>query len=140
MNTTTAAELFSANWMALYQAKWNAEPALAEQLARSGFNSVIAYGFQNEENPRSVLVVKKGQVVKAGVYNGEELNWDLRASKDSWKTWLNEGIGTGGLAWAYTSRKLKFYTGDYLAMIKNPTTAGPFVKSFAVMGHIPTDW
>ncbi|EDN71774.1 hypothetical protein BGS_0839 [Beggiatoa sp. SS] len=37
---------------------------------------------------------------------------------------------------AYVSGKLKFKTGDYGAMIKDPRMAGPFVKSFTVMGRI----
>jgi hypothetical protein len=39
-----------------------------------------------------------------------------------------------GLGMAYTSRKLKFNVGDYTAMIKDPRMAGPFIRSFAVMG------
>lgn len=41
------------------------------------------------------------------------------------------------LGLAYTSGKLKFKTGDYGAMIKNPAMAGPFIKSFTVMGRVP---
>ena len=37
---------------------------------------------------------------------------------------------------AYTAGKLKFLAGDYAAMIKNPRMAGPFVKSFQVMGSV----
>ena len=35
-----------------------------------------------------------------------------------------------------TTRKLKFNKGDYSAMIKDPRMAGPFIKSFAVMGQV----
>ena len=38
------------------------------------------------------------------------------------------------LGMAYTRGKLKFNVGDYGAMIKNPAMAGPFIKSFTVMG------
>ena len=38
---------------------------------------------------------------------------------------------------AYTRGKLKFNVGDYGAMIKNPAMAGPFIKSFTVMGQVP---
>jgi len=133
-----AAELFSEAWMTAYKLAWNQEPKLIDKLAEKGFSSTIAYGFQNEDKPRGVLIVKNGKVVEAGLYNGEELNWDLRASKDNWKTWLTEGMTMGGLGWAYTTSNLKFKTGDYWTMIKNPTTAGPFVKSFEVMGRLQT--
>jgi len=40
------------------------------------------------------------------------------------------------LGMAYTTRKLKFQVGDYTAMIKDPRMAGPFIKSFDVMGRV----
>jgi hypothetical protein len=40
------------------------------------------------------------------------------------------------LGMAYTTGKLKFKVGDYMAMIKNPSMAGPFIKSFSVMGRV----
>ena len=65
----------------------------------------------------------------------ETLNWDLRASFDNWNKWLVKPPGMMGLGMAYTSRKLKFNVGDYGAMIKDPRMAGPFIKSFTVMGR-----
>ena len=64
------------------------------------------------------------------------MNWDLRASADSWDKWMAKGIGMMGLGAAYTTRKLKFEVGDYGAMIKDPRMAGPFIKSFSVMGRV----
>lgn len=135
-----AAELFSDAWMKSYQEAWNNEPELADKLAKKEFNSRIAYGFKGDEKPKGILVVENGKAVSAGAYNGEEVNWDLRADQEKWKDWLTDGIGLGGIGWAYTTRKLRFNVGDYWAMIKSPTTAGPFVKSFTVMGTIKTDW
>ena len=37
---------------------------------------------------------------------------------------------------AYTSRKLRFTKGDYATMIKDPSLARAFVKSFALMGKV----
>jgi len=37
---------------------------------------------------------------------------------------------------AVTMGKLKFETGDFAAMIKDPRMATPFVKSFSLMGAI----
>ncbi len=37
---------------------------------------------------------------------------------------------------AVATGKLKFVKGDFGAMIKNPSMAGPFVKSFALMAQI----
>jgi len=128
-------ELFSPEWMEGFMGRWNAEPGLSDALAEIGFNSTIGYGFDEEDQPRGFIKVENGKVTEAGPYNGQELNWDLRASPDSWNKWMGKPPGMMGLGMAYTSRKLKFKVGDYGAMIKDPRMAGPFIKSFAVMGH-----
>ncbi|MBF0588127.1 MAG: SCP-2 sterol transfer family protein [Magnetococcales bacterium] len=130
------AELFSDEWMKRYMEEWNNEPDLSDALAKINFNSVIAYGLEGEDNPRGVLVVENGKAVSGGAFNGENLNWDLRANQASWEKWAAKGIGMMGLGMAYTSRKLKFKVGDYGAMIKDPRMAGPFIKSFTVMGRV----
>lgn len=127
-------ELFTEEFMKEFQERWNADPELAGALEQIGFNSVIGYGFDGEDKPRGVLKVENGRVVSAGPYNGEELNWDLRATPDNWAKWVQKPPGMMGLGMAYTSRKLKFKVGDYGAMIKDPRMAGPFVKSFSAMG------
>lgn len=133
------AELFSDGWMKDFMEKWNAEPELKEALKKIGFESNIGYGFDKEDKPRGILVVKSGEAVSAGAYNGEELNWDLRATEASWKQWLDKGIGMAGLGMAYVSGKIKFKKGDYAAMIKDPRMATPFIRSFSVMGQVPVD-
>jgi hypothetical protein len=37
---------------------------------------------------------------------------------------------------AYTTGKMKFAVGDYGSMLKDPRMAGPFIKSFSVMGTV----
>lgn len=130
------ADMFSGDWMAGYQEAWNSEPDLSDELAKIGFNSVIGYGFDGDADPIGVLTVENGKAVSSGAYSGEELNWDLRASADNWQKWMAKPPGMMGLGMAYTSRKLKFNKGDYGAMIKDPRMAGPFIKSFAVMGKV----
>ena len=130
------AELFSEEWMNSFMAAWNGESELAGALEKISFNSVIAYGFDGEDNPRGYIDVQNGQVVAAGAYAGQELNWDLRASQANWETWLKKGLSMMSLGMAYTTRKLKFNVGDYKAMIKDPRMAGPFIKSFEVMGRV----
>ncbi len=127
------AELFSEEWMQSFMGAWNAEPDLADALAKIDFNSVIAYGFDDEDNPRGVITIEGGNAVSAGAYNGEEVNWDLRANADNWQKWMGKPPGMMALGMAYTSRKLKFKVGDYAAMIKDPRMAGPFIKSFTAM-------
>ena len=130
------AEMFSAEWMAKYMEEWNKEPELSDALAKIGFNSIIAYGFVDDPQPRGVVTVENGKITAAGAYNGEAMNWDLRANKDNWEKWAKKGVGMMGLGTAYATGKLKFKVGDYAAMIKDPRMASPFIKSFTVMGRV----
>lgn len=129
-------DLFSADWMAKFMEEWNNEPELSGALEKIGFNSVIGYGFDGDDNPVGVITVENGKATSAGAYNGESLNWDLRATPDNWQKWIKKPPGMMGLGMAYTSRKLKFNVGDYGAMVKDPRMAGPFIKSFAIMGRV----
>jgi putative sterol carrier protein len=130
------ADIFAEQWMQKLVDEWNKEPELANELSNIGFDSTIAYGFENEDEPRAVLVIKKGKAVSGDVFSHQEFNWDLRASKEDWQKWFNKPPGMMALGMAYTSRKLKFKKGDYTAMIKDPRMAGPFIKSFTVMGRV----
>jgi len=130
------AALFSADWMNQLKDAWNAEPEVKDKLAEIHFNSVIACGFKDEASPRGVFVVKNGECVSAGAWNGEEANWDMRAERKDWMKWVENGLGMAGMGMAFTTGKLKFLKGDFKAMIKDPRMAGPFVKSFALMKKI----
>ncbi len=129
-------DLFSPPWMQAFGEQWNAEPELADALAQIHFNSAIGYGFTGDINPLGVLTLQEGRVVFAGAYDGQELNWDLRADRTHWQEWQTKGLNMMGLSMAYISRKLQFRVGDYTAMIKEPRMASPFIKSFAVMSRV----
>ncbi len=128
--------LFSADWMRAFAAAWNSEPALKGELERIGFTSNFAYGLMGEDEPRGVLVVADGAAVGGGSFDGQPLDWDLRAAETTWRDWLARPPGMLVLGAAYTSGKLKILAGDYAAMVKDPRMAGPFVKSFQVMGRV----
>lgn len=127
-------DMFSEEFMNGFKDRWNSDSELAGALEKIGFNSIIGYGIDGEDNPRGVLRVENGQVVEAGSFAGQDLNWDLRASEDNWNKWMKKPPGMMGLGMAYTSRKLKFNVGDYTAMIKDPRMAAPFIRSFSAMG------
>ena len=129
-------QLFSTSWMESFAEAWNSDPALFEELEKINFDSVIGYGIDGEDNPRGVIAIENGKAVSAGEFDGQELNWDLRASEDHWGKWITKPPGMMGLGTAYTTRKLKFNVGDYSAMVKDPRMAGPFIKSFAAMGQV----
>jgi len=130
------AELFSSEWMDKFATEWNKEEKLAGALSKINFNSTIGYGFSGEDKPRGFIKVENGRVSASGAYAGEPLNWDLRASPENWQKWLKEGLGMVSLGTAYMTGKIKFQTGDYAAMIKDPRMAGPFIESFTVMGRV----
>ena len=130
------ADLFSGDWMAVFQEQWNSESELTGPLGEIGFSSVIGYGFPGDDQPVGVITIENGQAVSAGAYSGEEMNWDIRADESQWKKWIAKPPGMMGLGMAFTSGKMKFKVGDYSAMIKDPRMAGPFIKSFSVMGRV----
>ena len=130
------AELFSDAWMKELMGAWNGEPEVKDKLAEIGFSSVITCGFKDEEQPRGVFVVENGECVSAGSYNGESPNWDMRADRKDWMKWVEKGLGMTGMGMAFTTGKLKFLSGDFKAMIKDPRMAGPFVRSFGLMQKI----
>ncbi|MCU0568739.1 MAG: SCP-2 sterol transfer family protein [Oculatellaceae cyanobacterium Prado106] len=130
------ADLFSPEWMQAFGEQWNAEPELIGELAKIHFHSVIGYGFEDAPHPTGVITVQAGKVVAAGAYEGQTLNWDLRADRDHWHQWLTKGLNMMGLSMAYMTRKLQFRTGDYRAMITDPRMAAPFIKSFTVMSRV----
>jgi hypothetical protein len=122
--------------MKAYMEQWNSEPELSDALAKINFSSNIGYGLTGEDQPRGILIIENGKATSAFAYNGEDMNWDLRASEENWAKWLKKGLGMASLGAAYVGGKLKFKKGDYAAMIKDPRMAGPFVKSFTVMGRV----
>jgi hypothetical protein len=129
------ADLFDDEWMKTFQSIWNAEPGLKDALAEINFNSVIGYGMHDGDTI-GFIDVQNGEVVAAGAYDGRELSWDIRADQKNWEKWLSKGIGMAGMGMAVTTGKMKFKTGDFKAMFKDPRMAGPFIKSFAAMGQV----
>ena len=126
-------ELFSAEWAVKFKELWNSSDGIVNQLKRSGFNSVVAFGLVDEDQPRCVLIVSEGQLLSVGVPTSEAIVWDLRAKPEDWKSWMEKPPSLMKLGLAYTSRKLKFKKGDYAAMIKDPGLSGAFVKCFEIM-------
>lgn len=130
------AELFSDEWMKQLQDAWNADPEVSGRLAEINFSSVIACGYKGEDQPRGVFVVENGKCVRAGAYDVETPDWDMRADKKDWMKWIAKPFGMTGMGMAVTTGKLKFLKGDFKSMIKDPRMAGPFVKSFGLMSSI----
>ena len=130
------ADLFSNEWSQSFKDAWNADEDITESLQRVGFNSVVAYGLPDDEIPSFVMTIQNGVVSSINTAAMEDVVWDIRATKDDWLSLVIKPPGLMKLGIAYTSRKLRFKKGDYATMIKDPSLAGAFVKSFALMGKV----
>lgn len=130
------AQLFSNEWINLLKDAWNAEPEVSDKLAAINFTSVITCGFKGDDAPLCVFVVENGIAVSAGLYNGEKADWDMRASSKDWAKWIQKPLTMTSMGMAFATGKLKFVEGDFKAMIKNPSMAVPFVRSFGLMTEI----
>ncbi|HEY9128635.1 MAG TPA: hypothetical protein VIN02_02245 [Sulfurovum sp.] len=130
------AQLFSNEWINDLKDAWNRTPEVKDKLAEINFSSVITCGFKDEDKPRCVFIVENGEAVSAGLYNGEDPDWDMRASQSDWDKWCTKPLSMASMGIAFATGKLKFVKGDFKSMIKNPSMAGPFVKSFSLMCEI----
>lgn len=130
------AELFSAEWAKAYMDTWNADKEIISTLEHAAFNSVVAFGFQDEEKPSFVMTIQNGKVVSIQQRPESEIKWDIRATRENWLSMVLKPPGLMKLGIAYTSRKMRFLKGDYATMIRDPSLAGAFVKSFALMGKV----
>ncbi|NOQ88628.1 MAG: SCP-2 sterol transfer family protein [Gammaproteobacteria bacterium] len=130
------ADLFSNEWAQAFKDAWNADEEITASLQRVGFNSVVAFGLPDDGYPSFVMTIQNGLVSSINSADADDVKWDIRATKDNWLALIVKPPGLMKLGIAYTSRKLRFTKGDYATMIKDPSLAGAFVKSFALMGKV----
>ncbi len=128
--------MFSSEWARSFMDIWNSDQEITAMLSDAGFSSVVAFGHQDEAEPRFVMTIENGHVVSVDSKPEDEIKWDLRAGQDFWTGMLSKPPGLMKLGIAYTSRKLRFNKGDYATMVKDPSLAGAFVKCFALMGKV----
>lgn len=130
------ADLFSNEWAQAFMDAWNADEEITTSLQRAGFNSVVAFGLPDSAEPEFIMVIQNGSVSSINKASLDDVKWDIRATTDDWLSLIVKPPGLMKLGIAYTSRKLRFLKGDYATMIKDPSLAGAFVKSFALMGKV----
>ena len=130
------ADLFSNEWAQAFKNAWNADEEITTSLQRVGFDSVVAFGLPADEVPAFIMTIQNGLVSSINTATIDEIKWDIRATKDNWLSLIVKPPGLMKLGIAYTSRKLRFTKGDYATMIRDPSLASAFVKSFALMGKV----
>ena len=134
------AKIFSTDWMQNFAEAWNADSAMIDNLAAAGFTSTIGFGCSEDEQAVGVIKVENGRVTYAGDYQGQHLDWDMRADVEAWQEWISDGFGFEKLGVAVSSGKLKFLVGDYRKMIRNPNMAKPFLRHFELMQGLDTQF
>ena len=130
------ADLFSNEWAQSFKDAWNADEEIIESLQRAGFDSVVAFGLPETDEPSFVITIQNGLVSSINTASVDDIKWDIRATTDDWLSLIVKPPGLMKLGIAYTSRKIRFRKGDYATMIRDPSLAGAFVKSFALMGKV----
>ena len=130
------ADLFSNEWAQSFKDAWNADEEITVSLQRAGFNSVVAFGMPENDEPSFVMTIENGVVSSVNAASVDDIKWDIRATAEDWLSLIVKPPGLMKLGIAYTSRKLRFRKGDYATMIRDPSLAGAFVKSFALMGKV----
>jgi hypothetical protein len=130
------ADLFSNEWAQSFKDAWNADEEITASLQRAGFNSVVAFGMPENDEPSFVMTIENGVVASVNTASVDDIKWDIRATVEDWLSLIVKPPGLMKLGIAYTSRKLRFRKGDYATMIRDPSLAGAFVKSFALMGKV----
>lgn len=129
-------ELFSNEWAQAYKKAWNEDGEITSTLRQAGFSSVVAFGFHEEDAPRFVMKIVEGLITSIDEQPEDLIDWDIRASQENWLVLVAKPPGLMKLGIAYTSRKMRFKKGDYATMVKDPSLACAFVKSFGLMSKI----
>ena len=136
MRNVIMSTLFSEAWMKQLQEKWNASTDITTPLTKAEFSARIGYGFKGDESATGLLVIENGMVTQAGAFDGDELDWDLRASPEKWTGWIENGFGLTKLGPAVATGALQFASGNYRQMIRNPSLANPFMHHFSLMQEV----
>lgn len=134
------ARLFSDEWMKSFAKQWNADSEMIKNLSEAGFSSTIGFGCSGDTQPVGVVEVRDGEVIYAGEFHGQALDWDMRADVEAWKEWLTEGFGFDKLGVSIATGRLSFVEGDYRQMIRHPNMAKPFLRHFELMGNLKTEF
>jgi len=129
-------ELFSDQWALKLAQAWNSDPEILVDLEVADFNGDVAFGLKGRRLPECVLSVRHGKVEHAGRYDGQRVDWELRASPDDWNLWLDEGFGLKRLGFAVATGRLVFEVGNYRRMVRNPSLARSFLRVFDLMSTV----
>ena len=129
-------KLFCETWMQAFATLWNTDPEITNALYEQCFNANIGYGLTEARHPIGVLIIVQGKVKSAGLYQGQPLDWDVRASLEDWENWLDKGLGLAKMGMMVIHKKLQFQTGDAHKILRTPRLATAVLRSFDLMSQV----
>jgi hypothetical protein len=129
-------QIFSEVWMTALKHEWNSTPHVHLPLQKAAFTARIGYGFKGESRARGMLTIVNGIALAASEADDEDLDWDLRASRENWMTWITGGFGMAKLGPAISTNSLEFAKGNYRQMIRNLSLSQAFMQHFQLMKKI----
>lgn len=132
-------QIFSDDWMAGLKNEWNKSPQLIIPLQRVAFTAKIGYGFKGEGCARGMLSIVNGVVEDSGEVDDIDLDWDLRASRKNWTTWIESGFGVANLGTAISTNSLEFVKGNYRQMIASLSLGKSFLHHFQLMHKVNSE-
>ncbi|EDN66772.1 conserved hypothetical protein [Beggiatoa sp. PS] len=115
---------------------WNNDQEITDILEQKNFNANIGYGLTEDRHPTGILIIVQGKVEEAGLYEGQSLDWDLRADFEDWTNWLEERLNLAQLGFVVADKKLQFRIGNHKKILRTPSLATVFLRSFELMSQV----
>lgn len=129
------ATMFDQEWVNGFASRWNNAPEMTGPLGQAKFNSIIGFGYKDEELPRATFHVQDGKVAHATTARSGEVayDWDLRADPERWEAWRRNPLTIMSLGVAVSQGAIQFKSGDYRGMIRRMHLAKPFLHFFTLL-------
>jgi hypothetical protein len=128
--------LFNETWMQEFATLWNNDQEIADVLEEKNFTANIGYGFTGDSHPTGILIIVQGKVKEAGLYEGQSLDWDLRADLEDWTNWLEDKLNLAQLGFVVADKRLQFKIGNHKKILRTPSLATVFLRSFELMNQV----
>lgn len=127
--------MFDQEWLNGFAERWNKAQEMTGPLEQAKFNSIIGFGYKDEEHPRVTFHVSNGKVTHTTIARSTEVvyDWDLRAAPEKWEAWRQNPLTIMSLGVAVSQGAIQFKTGDYRGMIRQMHLAKPFLHFFTLL-------
>ena len=132
--------LFSEPWMREFGKLWTNDREISSLLQKRAWTANIGYGLSKALHPNGILMIENSQLRRADDYNGQSLDWDMRASLEDWQKWLENGFSIDRMGYVLVHKELQFVQGDYRKVMCTPMYAALLLRSFELMQQLPTHY